>query len=523
MNVCVPIISGDAAYRLEDWYSDEENGGLATYPDSWVPVGINLAQGRTASQSNDYLSSSVAGKALDGNINGDPAAASVSCTGLDEYAWWQVDLGGAQQIDGVQIWNRTDGTGDRLSDFYVFVSEEPFPDEPPSVLAADPDIWHHYKAGAAGRTTTIPVGEHGRYLRVQLTGTNYLSMAEVQVWGTPGKPDLWPRARPTSSSSDKFTVTWSGNKTQDIAGQLLYTWPADASYKYVGKGVYGSEFSMGLDQEGDVINEGSTSNTMSLGMGIKYLDGSVSYGVEQQNSYILSWSKGVDFSGLVGGLPGSAPYTYYYAPYVWLQRARSSGAVDQAFFVLDYWLQSTDPPTSADGDPVVFGPRNSPVVTPSLPLLDSPTHPDPATWVMDNTATFNWRQPPGDPAAVVGYTWNLDRAPDTVPHGFNLGPDTTHTYRNLADGVWTMHVRAESDGGEWSDAAHRTIRVDANPPLVQLALDPAAPGRSQRLVHQACDRHRDCHRDPGFRRGRRRGQHRRRGLAVLQRAAAVQR
>ena len=64
MDVCVPTISGDAAYTLEGWYSDEEDGGLATYPDSWVPVGINLAQGRTAGQSSDYLSSSVAGKAL---------------------------------------------------------------------------------------------------------------------------------------------------------------------------------------------------------------------------------------------------------------------------------------------------------------------------------------------------------------------------------------------------------------------------------------------------------------------------
>ena len=81
------------------------------------------------------------------------------------------------------------------------------------------------------------------------------------MWGTPGEPKLSPRARPTSSSSDKFTLTWSGNKTQDVAGQLLYTWPADASYKYVGKGVYGTDFNIGIDQEGDLINEGSTANT----------------------------------------------------------------------------------------------------------------------------------------------------------------------------------------------------------------------------------------------------------------------
>lgn len=101
-----------------------------------------------------------------------------------------------------------------------------------------------------------------------------------------------------------------------------------------------------------MINEGSTANSASLGMGLKFLDGSASSSFEQQNSYILSWSKGVDFSGVVGDLPSSAAYTYYYAPYVWLQRAKSSGGVDQAFFVLDYWVPSTDPPTSVDDGPV---------------------------------------------------------------------------------------------------------------------------------------------------------------------------
>ena len=53
MDVCLPIVSGDAAYTLEGWYSDEEGGGRATYPNSWVPVGINLAQGSAGSQSSE--------------------------------------------------------------------------------------------------------------------------------------------------------------------------------------------------------------------------------------------------------------------------------------------------------------------------------------------------------------------------------------------------------------------------------------------------------------------------------------
>jgi uncharacterized repeat protein (TIGR01451 family) len=475
MDVCLPIISGDAAYTLEGWYSDEEGGGRATYPDSWVPVGINLAQGSAGSQSSEDTTARGAGLALDGNTNGDYYGGSVATTGYSAKPWWQVDLGGVQQIDGVQIWNRTDAFSERLSNFYVFMSHEPFTSNDPNVLAADPHVWHHTVSGAAGKTTTIPVDEYGRYLRVQLTGQNYLQLAEVQVWGTPGEPKLWPSAKPASSNTEKFTLTWPGNRKQEVQGQLLYTWPSDATNKYVGKGVYGTEFDIGLGQEGETISGGSTSNTAKLGMEIKYVDASVSYGVEKETSYILGWSNEVNFNGKVGGLPHSAPYEYYYAPYVWLQRATSSGGVGQAFFVLDYWLPSTIPATSTAGEPGVMGPQNSPAITPTVPLLNSPTHPDPATWVGTNTATFTWTQPPGDPAILSGYTWELDRTADTAPRGFNLGPTTTKTYTGLADGLYYMHVRAVSDGGQWSDTAHRAIRVDVTPPTVQLTLDPGQP------------------------------------------------
>ncbi len=475
MDVCVPLTSGEAPFPMDWWYSD----AMTMYADSWVPVGINLAQrspSLTASQASEIATSSPASRAVDGNVDGNWSAGSVSHTGSTVNAWWQVDLGAVQEIHAVQIWNRTDCCGTRLSNFYLFISEEPFTSNDPAVLAASSDVWHHYVTGPAGRTTTIPTeSEHGRYVRVQLDHQDYLHLAEVQVWGLPGEPKDWPRARPASTNNNQsFTLTWPGGATQSVPGQLLHAWQSP-TYKWAARGASGAEFSIGITQEGETITSGSTASTTSAGMGIKYLDGSVSYGTEQQSSYILSWSEEINFSGGVGGLPGSAPYEYYYAPYAWLQRSTSAGGVDQAFFVLDYWLDHTDPPVGIDAGSSIARPRTSRLITPSIPLLDSTTHPDPATWVLTNTATFNWSQPPGDPAVVAGYTWRLDRLPDTVPHGFNLGPDTTYTYHNLADGVWTMHVRAESDGGQWSGTAHRTIRVDANPPTVQLALQPASP------------------------------------------------
>ncbi len=475
MDVCVPLVSGEAPFALDWWYSE----GMTLYPDSWVPVGINLAQrspGLAASQISEHTTPSPASRAVDGSVDGNWGAGSVSHTGNSPNAWWQVDLGAVQEINAVQIWNRTDCCTTRLSHFYLFISKEPFTSNDPAVLAADPEIWHHYVTGPAGRTTTIPTeSEYGRYVRVQLDHTDYLNLAEVQVWGLPGEPKDWPRARPTSTNNNQsFLLTWPGGGTQTVSGQLLHTWQSP-TYKWAAKGASASEFGIGIVQEGEEITSGATASTMSAGMGIKYLSGEVSYGTEQQSSYILSWSEEINFSGAVGGLPGTAPYEYYYAPYVWLQRTTSAGGVDQAFFVLDYWLDHTVPPTGIEVGSSNQGPRNSPLITPTIPLLDSPTHPDPVTWVLTNTATFTWHQPPGDPAAIAGYTWRLDRVPDTVPHGLNLGPLTTYTYSNLPDGVWTMHVRAESDGGEWSGTAHRTIRVDANPPAVQLALDPELP------------------------------------------------
>ncbi|MFL6112360.1 MAG: discoidin domain-containing protein, partial [Catenulispora sp.] len=85
----------------------------------------NFAQGQPASQSSTAFSGS-ASRAVDGNSNGNWGANSVSHTDYNRNAWWQVDLGQTVAITSVVLWGRTDCCTDRLSDFYVFVSAEPF-------------------------------------------------------------------------------------------------------------------------------------------------------------------------------------------------------------------------------------------------------------------------------------------------------------------------------------------------------------------------------------------------------------
>ncbi len=148
----------------------------------------NLAQGRTATQSSTLLqTNAVASQAVDGNTDGNFGDGSVTATGLDANAWWQVDLGSSAAVSSIVIWNRTDCCGSRLSNYWVFVSDTPFgPTDTPATLQNRAGTFSSNQGLAPNPSTTIAVGAHGRYVRVQLSGADYLSLAEVQVFGTPG-------------------------------------------------------------------------------------------------------------------------------------------------------------------------------------------------------------------------------------------------------------------------------------------------------------------------------------------------
>ncbi len=469
MDVCLPIQTGETAFPLEWWY----NEAIDQYPDSWVPLGINLAEGlqANATQSSVYGEGGP-GRAVDGDTDGNYAHFSLAYTKAETNAWWQVDLGGVQQIDAIQVWNRTDCCSERLKDFYVFVSEEPFTSTNPTELVSW-GVWNHHITAdiTPGVTTTVAVNQLARYVRVQLAGKNNLQLAEVQVWGSPGEPSLWPKDRPTSNTDGtSFQLTWPDGRKQTVAGELIHTY--QGTPKWMAEGSQLSKIGVGFGYDKETINGESTANKYTLGMEIRGSGFELSTGTTQKTGHILSWSNEVKFDAETAGPPKGKP-EFYYAPFVWMQKAKSSGGVDQQYFVLDYWV----PPGVAASDAVSAATAGAagPALTPLVPVLESPTHPDPATWVTNKNAAFVWAQPPGDPAAIAGYNWRLDGSPIAEPSSQNRGPITEQTFSGLTDGIWHMHVRAVSDGGEWSATAHRTIRVDANPPEVKLDVEPELP------------------------------------------------
>jgi F5/8 type C domain len=145
---------------------------------------LDVALGKPATQSTTAFDAP-AGQAVDGNDNGSYGANSLAHTDLEASPWWQVDLGSDQALRSINVYNRTDCCADRDTDFWVFTSSQPFDHSlTPAEQAAQPGVWSSHQSGQMGRPTSLPLpaGATGRYVMVQLTGTNYLALAEVQVF-----------------------------------------------------------------------------------------------------------------------------------------------------------------------------------------------------------------------------------------------------------------------------------------------------------------------------------------------------
>ena len=148
------------------------------------PFVTNLAsEGVTAQSGTSY--GGVADRAIDGNTNGAYNQRSVTHTTSQPQSWWQVDLTQQSAIEQIVLFNRTDlCCTSRLSDVHVFVSEVPFGNQILDELLAQDNLHHVYVNGELQAGTALSVNHSGRYVRVQLAGTEPLSLAEVQVIGT---------------------------------------------------------------------------------------------------------------------------------------------------------------------------------------------------------------------------------------------------------------------------------------------------------------------------------------------------
>ncbi len=183
------VPAADAEPGRYDVGAQVRSGRLTYELDASVLTGFEeIAQGKPVAQKSLYQGNQgQPERAVDGNTDGSWGNNSVTHTAEPETeAWWQADLGASRQLGEIALWNRTDCCSDRLSDYYVFVSEQPFAHDSVAETLAQPGVQAFHQEAAAGRPTRLPVDVTGRYVRVQLTsGSNPLSLAEVQVFGRP--------------------------------------------------------------------------------------------------------------------------------------------------------------------------------------------------------------------------------------------------------------------------------------------------------------------------------------------------
>jgi hypothetical protein len=103
-----------------------------------------------------------------------------------------------------------------LSDYWVFVSNTPFADsDTPATLSVRASTWSFHQTSQPNPNTVLAVPNfYGRYVRVQLSGTNYLSLAELQVMASSGSPPP-----PGSITCNNQTVTTGGQAVQTVPTQ----------------------------------------------------------------------------------------------------------------------------------------------------------------------------------------------------------------------------------------------------------------------------------------------------------------
>ena len=143
----------------------------------------NLALNSSTSQSGTQ-SGGNASRAVDGNTDGNFwGGNSVTNTNWQSQAWWETDLGAMGNIESINIWNRTDCCQEFLSNVYVLVSEVPFTSKDLDASIAQLGVSSYLINGTVGVPSVVDVNRSGRYIRVQLQGAAFLSLAEVEIMG----------------------------------------------------------------------------------------------------------------------------------------------------------------------------------------------------------------------------------------------------------------------------------------------------------------------------------------------------
>ncbi|MCC6383488.1 MAG: discoidin domain-containing protein, partial [Dehalococcoidia bacterium] len=128
--------------------------------------------------------------------------------------WWQVDLGAVASLDRMLIYNRCDEFAPRNRAIIVLVSDD---------AATWRQVYQHDGTVFYGQSDGKPLsvaltGQQARYVRLQLPGTSYFHLDEVEVFAA-GSPANIALGKPATQSS---VSQWSERHTGTAAQVPAY-------------------------------------------------------------------------------------------------------------------------------------------------------------------------------------------------------------------------------------------------------------------------------------------------------------
>jgi hypothetical protein len=119
-------------------------------------------------------------------------------TACEKQPWWQVDLGGVIPVDRIRIYNRCDALPERTAHLQILFSEDGISFR--TVYEHGGTVFYGYKDS---KPLDVALnGERSRFVRIQLPGTDYLHLDEVEVFaaGASGNVALGKAATQSSVS-----------------------------------------------------------------------------------------------------------------------------------------------------------------------------------------------------------------------------------------------------------------------------------------------------------------------------------
>jgi len=100
-----------------------------------------------------------------------------------------------------------------------------------------------------------------------------------------------------------------------------------------------------------------------------------------------------------------------------------------------------------------------PIVLPISLDVYSLTHPDESKWYNKQDILLSWDWEP----SITAFSYLINKTAKDTPNNSSQGLDTSISYTEVTEGVWSFHIKPRTSAG-WGETAHYKIQIDITAP-----------------------------------------------------------